>query len=314
MRVLVIGSEGNIGSKLTNHLRAQGHEVLRADIIQHFAPDYVQTDVVSLLDLYGAAYQFRPEAVYHLAAMVSRVTCEAAPHLTIDTNLSGTNNVAQLCKTTGAKMINFSTSEIYGNIGGMLSEDRLDVSPNNRYGLTKYIGEKIIEYEANNHNLKAVSVRPFMYYDEDETMGDHRSAMIRFAEVLVRKGRIVVHRNSRRSWMHMDDSVVALEKLLYLKDYHVINIGHPRVVDTEYIAQYMCEQLNINFNDHVDLIDLPSRMTLEKIPDLRRQKDLLDFEPSISVEQGIDRVLGKVQARLNGETRTHDIYGYANAQ
>lgn len=310
MKVLVIGSEGNIGTKLTVHLRKMGHEVLRADIIQHFAPDYVQTDIVSLLDLYDAVLKFRPDAIYHLAAMVSRVTCEAAPHLTIDTNLSGTNNVAQICKTLDAKMINFSTSEIYGNIGGLLSEDRPDIAPNNRYGLTKYIGEKIVEYEARNHNLRAVTVRPFMYYDEDETMGDHRSAMIRFAEVLTRGERIVVHRNSRRSWLHMDDSVVALEKLLYIEEYHAINIGHPQVVQTEYIAQYMCDRLKLDYERQVKLVDLPGRMTLEKIPDLRKQEELLNFEPTISVEQGIDRVLAKVRERVHMVTMTHDIYGY----
>lgn len=91
MKIIVIGSEGNIGTKLTNHLRKCDHEVLRADLIQHHADDYVQTDVVSLLDLYDAAYKFKPDVIYHLAAMVSRVTCEEAPHLTVDTNLAGTN-------------------------------------------------------------------------------------------------------------------------------------------------------------------------------------------------------------------------------
>lgn len=308
MKVIVIGSEGNIGEKLVAYLRTCGHEVLRADIIQHFAADYVQTDVVSLLDLYDAAIKFKPDAVYHLAAMVSRVTCEAAPHLTIDTNLGGTNNVAQMCKTLSARMINFSTSEIYGNIGGLLSEDRPDVQPNNRYGLTKYLGEKIVEYEVKNHNLKAISIRPFMYYDEDETMGDHRSAMIRFAEGLLQRKRITVHRNSKRSWMHMSDAVAALEKLLHLDGYHILNIGNPNVIETEYIAKYMCGKVGVDFNEYVELVDLPSRMTLVKIPDLTKQKTLMGFEPKVSIEEGMDRVLAKVKGRLGVETRAHDIY------
>ena len=117
MKVLVIGSEGNIGSVLVPYLKSCGHEVLRCDILQQWADDYIQTDIVSLNDLIEAAMNFRPDVVYHLAAMVSRVTCEQAPHMAIDTNLSGTNNVIQLCKMLNAKLINFSTSEIYGNIG-----------------------------------------------------------------------------------------------------------------------------------------------------------------------------------------------------
>jgi nucleoside-diphosphate-sugar epimerase len=308
MKILVIGSEGNIGVKLTQKLIKCGHEVLRADILQHFSPDYAQTDIVSMLDLYSAVDRFKPDVVYHLAAMVSRVTCEAAPHLTIDTNLSGTNNVAQLCKRIGAKMINFSTSEIYGNIGGILSEDRTDIEPNNRYGLTKYLGEKIVEYEVKYHNLKAVTARPFMYYDEDETLGDHRSAMIRFAEGLLNGDKIAVHKNSKRAWLHMDDAVVALEKLIYVDKYCAINIGYPKVVQTEYIAQYMCNKIGVDYRKMVDLVELPFQMTLEKIPDLTRQKKLLGFEPTISIEEGMDRVITKVKSRLTVDFRKHSIY------
>ena len=108
MKILVIGSEGNIGARLVEHLLKKGHQVLRSDIIQHFSRNYVQTDVTSMLDLVPEVYDFRPDVVYHLAAMVSRVTCEAAPALTVDTNISGTNNVAQICRSVGAKMVNFS--------------------------------------------------------------------------------------------------------------------------------------------------------------------------------------------------------------
>lgn len=136
MKIIVLGSEGNIGVPLVGYLKKCGHQVLRSDIISQWADDYVQTDITTLGDLYDAALSFRPQAIYHLAAMVSRVTCENAPHLTFDTNLSGTNNVAQLCKTLKARLINISTSEVYGNIGGVLNEDRLDIAPNNRYGLS----------------------------------------------------------------------------------------------------------------------------------------------------------------------------------
>ncbi len=298
MKILVIGSEGNIGQFLVAHLRKEGHEVLRSDIIQQWADDYVQTDAISMQDLYTAAHKFKPDAIYHLAAMVSRVTCEKAPHLTINTNLAGTNNVLQLCKDLNARLINFSTSEIYGNITGLLTEDRTDVNPNNRYGLSKLLAEKLVKYEVEQHGLQAVNIRPFMYYHETETRGDHRSAMIRFAEHLLKDEEIEVHKNSERAWLHMEDAVVALEKLLYLNGYHEINIGHPKVVSTEYIAKYMCEKLGKNYSKLVNEIDLPTRMTLVKLPDLRKQKELMGFEPKITVEMGIDRVLEEMKKQI----------------
>ena len=62
-----------------------------------------------------------------------------------------------------------------------MDEEISDPQPNNRYGLSKLLGEQLVEYEVRTNNLKAVSLRPFMMYDENEDLGDHRSAMIRFA-------------------------------------------------------------------------------------------------------------------------------------
>jgi nucleoside-diphosphate-sugar epimerase len=68
--------------------------------------------------------------------------------------------------------------------------------PNNRYGLTKLLGEQLVDYEVAQHGLRAVTLRPFMIYDENEDFGDHRSAMIRFAHDLARGRPIQVHRGS----------------------------------------------------------------------------------------------------------------------
>lgn len=301
MRILVIGSEGNIGRKLVPYLRSKGHTVLRSDIAQEYAPDYVKCDVNKIDDLWIPAMNFRPRAIYHMAALVSRVTSEKAAYLCIDTNISGTNNVCQLCHMVDAKMINFSTSEIYGNIGGVLEEERVDIDPNNRYGLSKWLAEGIVEYEVNNYGLKGVTVRPFMFYDEDETFGEHRSAMIRFAEALVKKEKIRVHRNTKRSWLHISDAVVALEKCLYVDHYEAINIGHPQVESMYSIAMTMCKKLDLDPDKYIVLEDMPDKMTNIKMPCIKKQRELLDFYPAISLNDGINRVLANVQERI-GDT------------
>lgn len=313
-----------MGRKLVPHLKKCGHQVIRADIVSRIADvygdaggfvtkdmtgleantggkllnDYAQHDVVSLLDLYKTALSFKPDVIYHMAAMVSRVTCDLAPHLAVDTNLSGTNNVAQLCLAIGAKMINFSTSEIYGNIGGVMDEERKDIDPNNYYGFTKYLAEKIVEYQVRHYGLKAVTIRPFMLYDEDEVMAANRSAIVKFAFYLLTDRKIKVHKGSKRSWLHVDDAVVLLEKLMYLDEYHLINIGHPRVVEMEYIAKYICQKLGKDPDKYLEYIDMPIATTLEKQADLKRQTELLKYEPKVDIEEGIDRVLERLKRRL----------------
>lgn len=290
MRVLVTGSEGNIGSKLVPYLKSCGHEVYCCDQVQDFKDNYSVINILSVGDLFKVFNKFKPEVVYHLAAMVSRVTCEDSPYLTVDTNLSGLNNIIQLCKSFEAKLIYFSTSEVYGNISGYLSENR-ECEPNNLYGLTKYLGEKLVEYELKD----AVIVRPFMFYDEDETQGDHRSAMIRFCYHLCRKEKITVHKGSKRSWMHISDGVKVLERLVYTMGFQVVNIGSGELINTEDLASAICKKLGLEYKDYVIEEPLPDKMTLEKVPDIRKQIEITGITPEIDINTGIWLVLNKIR-------------------
>ena len=298
MKILVTGSEGNIGTKLVPYLISCGHTVYCVDIKQKYGENYILADINHPLDIYDVAFKIMPDIIINLAAMVSRITCEKSAGITVDTNIGGMNNMLQIAKMIDAKFVYFSTSEIYGDIGGLLSEDRKDIAPNNRYGLTKYLGEKLVEYEVENYGLEAVTVRPFMFYDEDENFGENRSAMIRFAENLIVGNRIDVHVGAKRSWMHISDGVRVIEKALHLNSYEIINIGHPDVMSVKDVALKMCEILNLNYYDCVNEIQMPDKMTLEKIPDLTKQRELLGILPKVSFDDGIKKVIEVVKNRI----------------
>src|SRR5437016_1285666 len=174
-KALVIGSEGNIGVPLVRRLREDGYEVLETDIRPGTGGDYVMADINHPVDLLPA-FDWGPEIVFVLSAMVSRVTCEQAAGLAIATNLGGVNNVLQLARRANAMVVFFSTSEVYGPGCDPMDERDSNPRPNNRYGLSKLLGEQLVEYEVRTHGLRAVSLRPFMVYDENEDLGDHRSA------------------------------------------------------------------------------------------------------------------------------------------
>jgi nucleoside-diphosphate-sugar epimerase len=165
-KALVIGSEGNIGAPLVRHLRSAGVEVLESDIKPGWRDGYLMADINHPVDLMPA-FDWKPDAVFLLSAIVSRVTCEQASSLAISTNLGGVNNVLQLAKRTGSRVVFFSTSEVYGPECDPMDERVSDPKPNNRYGLSKLLGEQIVEYEVRTHGLKACVLRPFMVYDEE---------------------------------------------------------------------------------------------------------------------------------------------------
>jgi nucleoside-diphosphate-sugar epimerase len=295
-KALVIGSEGNIGAPLVRHLRAEGYDVLESDIRPGWRDGFIMADINQPIDLLPA-FDWGPEVVFLLSAMVSRVTCEQASSLAIATNLGGINNVLQLCKRVGARVVFFSTSEVYGPGCDPMDEAASTPRPNNRYGLSKLLGEQLVEYEVRTHGLAAVSLRPFMVYDEEEDLGDHRSAMIRFSSELAAGRPIEVHRGSARSWLHISDAVRAIEAAARVREYAVINIGHPDVTPMEQLAEKIRSELQVSPELIVER-ELPSRMTLVKRPTLDRQRELLGVAPRVSLEQGISLVCRRVQERL----------------
>lgn len=300
-KALVIGSEGNIGTPLVRHLRASGYDVLESDIRPGHRPSFVMADINHPVDLLPT-FDWHPDVVFLLSAMVSRVTCEQASSLAISTNLSGINNVLQLAKRTRSRVVFFSTSEVYGPACDPMDERDSHPRPNNRYGLSKLLGEQLVEYEARHHGLEAVVLRPFMIYDEDEDFGDHRSAMIRFTTDLALGRPIDVHRGAVRSWLHVTDAVRAIEGATRCREYAVINIGHPDVVPIEQLARMIQQRLGAD-ESLVQVREIPPQMTLRKRPLLDRMRDLLGVVPEVSLEEGVGRVCGRVLERLRAGER-----------
>jgi nucleoside-diphosphate-sugar epimerase len=294
-RALVIGSEGNIGVRLVEYLRLTGYEVLESDIRPAWREGYLMADINHPLDLLPA-FDWKPDVVFLLAAAVGRMTCEQAASLAITTNLAGIANVLQLCLRSNSMCVNFSTSEVYGPSCAIMDDTVAMPQPNNRYGLSKWLAEQLVEYEVRNHGLRAITLRPCMIYDELEAVGEHRSAMIRFASNLAQGRAINVHQGSARGWLHVTDACRAIEAAAHVPHYATINIGHPHIVPMLELARMIALELDV----HPSLIretELPPQMTLIKQPTLDRQRELLHVEPWIGLEEGVRRVCAQ-QRRL----------------
>lgn len=305
-KALVIGSEGNIGAPLVAHLRRSGYEVLECDHHPRWRENYLTADLTQPVDLLPA-FDWQPDVVFLLAALVGRMPCEQAGGLALSTNVAGINNVVQLCKRAKARCVFFSSSEVYGPDCDPMDEVHSVPRPNNRYALTKWLGEQLVEYEVRFEGLKAVTLRPCMIYHEHETVGEHRSAMIRFVANLAQGRPIEVHRGSARSWLHVADAVRAIEAAGRLDQYAVINIGHPDIIPMADLAEMIRAELKAS-PDLVITTDLPPQMTLVKRPTLDRQRTLLGFEPTIGIAEGIRRM-----CTAHGHAAPADVAGLPRA-
>jgi nucleoside-diphosphate-sugar epimerase len=285
-----------VGKPLVRYLESCGYEVLSTDIKPGWRSNYLMADINHPIDLMPA-FDWGPDVVFALSAVVSRVTCEQASGLAISTNLGGINNLIQMCKRVDARMVYVSTSEVYGPDLPVMDETMTDLHPNNRYGLSKLLGEKLVEYEVEHNDLKAVTLRPFMIYDENEDLGDHRSAMIRFVSNLVEGVPIEVHNGSARGWLHVSDAVRAVEAAARAEEYSVINIGHPDIVAIEDLAERIRTSLDAP-EELVEYVDLPVQMTSVKNPTLERMSEILGVTPLVGLDEGLDRVCERVKERL----------------
>lgn len=310
MRALVIGSKGNIGGPLVSHLRSAGYAVLESDIRPDLHSDYIVADINHPLDLLPA-FDWGPDVVFLLAGVVGRTTAEQAGSLALATNLAGINNVLQLCKRAECMCVCISSSEIYGPRCEVMDETAFP-QPANRYGLSKWLAEQVLEYEVRTSKLRGVTIRPCMVYDEMEDVGEHRSAMIRFAHNLACGSPIEVHRGSARSWLHVADAVRAIEAAAHLDRYAVINIGHPQVVPMSELAEMIRLELGAD-SRLIRSVPIPQQVTPVKSPSLERQRVLLGFEPRISLREGVKRVcavqrnLVASRARHNGAERPETV-------
>lgn len=295
-KALVIGAAGNLGKPLSRYLASIGYSVIESDIKPGYRKGYLTADINNPIDLLPAFDQ-QPDVVFLLAGIVGRVACEQAASLSIGTNLAGINNIIQLCKRSSSRLVYFSTSEVYGPECDPMDEALSDPQPNNRYGLEKLLGEKLVEYEVRMHGLKAATIRPCMIYSEDEDFGDHRSAMIRFAYRLAKGETIEVHRGSLRGWMHVSDLVRATERAAHVDEYMAINVGHPDIRPIEELAEMIRVRLGAPKNLVIEH-ELPPQMTSIKRPVLKRQAEVLGIQCKVSLEEGVDRLIARVNERL----------------
>ena len=158
-------------------------------------------------------------------------------------------------------------------------------------------GKAVAAQNARTHGLSAITLRPFMVYDENEEFGAHRSAMIRFAHGLAQGEPIEVHRGSARGWLHISDALTAIMAASALRDYTVINIGHSDVVATEGLALRLADELGAD-QSLIKVIEQPPRMTLIKNPSLQRMERVLGVRPAVDLAEGLQRVAAATHARL----------------
>jgi nucleoside-diphosphate-sugar epimerase len=197
-RVLVTGGAGAIGSNLAHELCARGNDVVVLDDLssgyRDLVPDVARFIQGSITDdaAIDAAFDPVPDYAIHAAALFANQNSVDHPQSDLLVNGLGLVKVLERCKALGVKKILFcSSSCVYGG-KAVMREDDIDLRPDTPYAITKWLGERYVQYWAHFHKLNAISVRLFNIYGPGERPGRYRNVIPNFFDLALRDEPLVI--------------------------------------------------------------------------------------------------------------------------
>ena len=296
---LIAGGAGFIGSHLTKYLLGKG---LRVIVWDNLITGYLRNleDVKDHKNFYfneldicvkdDVLIEEDLDYIFHLASPASPPKYFAHPHETIQVNTAGTDNLLRLAKLKNARIIFASTSEIYGDpLVSPQSESYWGnvnpIGPRSIYDEAKRLGETLCsQYYREGVNVGIVRI--FNTYGPlmDPFDGRVVSTFIRQA-LSGEKYSIQGTGEQTRSFCYVEDLVLGIELFSNLEIMGPINLGNPNEMKVLDLAKFISETLNTKtqFEFLSGLEDDPQR----RRPDISAAKSLLNWEPSIGLEEGV---------------------------
>ena len=301
MRVLVTGGAGFIGSHLCEKLLNLNHEVICVDNfytgsnknISHLE-DFEDFEVMRH-DVTFPLY-LEVDGIFNLACPASPVQYQKNPVQTFKTNVHGAINMLGLAKRTGARFLQASTSEVYGD--PEVSPQREDywghVNPigiRSCYDEGKRAAETLTMDYQRQFNVDTRIARIFNTYGPNMSKDDGR-VVSNFIVQALRNESLTVYGDGLqiRSFCFVSDLVEGLVKL-FLKEKvnEPINIGNPMPITMGQLAQEVIELTGSN--SQITYLPLPQDDPRQREPDISKAKSLLDWQPTVSRESGLEATI-----------------------
>ena len=305
MRILISGAAGFLGSHLCERLLCDGHEVIGMDNFVTGSPEnlahlanyqtfsFIRHDVSNFIFVPG-----KVDAVMHFASPASPNPASPygyvnLPIQTMKAGALGTHNTLGVARAHKARYLLASTSEIYG--------DPLEHPQRETYwGHVDPIGVRSVYDEAKRfaealttayhgyHKLNTAIVRIFNTYGPRMRLDDGR-VVPNFIQQALRGEPLTVYGDGMqtRSFCYVDDLVEGILRLLFSDEHRPVNIGNPAEISILEFAQVINEIVGnpagIIMKPASRLGDDPQR----RRPDITRARQLLGWEPRVSLHQGI---------------------------
>ena len=307
LNILVTGGLGAVGSHLVPELEKRGHRVFVADLRHHHnAPNYARCDVGEYRQVerlwrgggWPNGYTPKPQkfdVVYHLAAEFGRWNGEDYYENLWNTNAVGTKNILRMQEREGFKAIYFSSSEVYGDYDGVMSEDVMDkveIKQLNDYAMTKWVNEQQVLNSAQQFKTKSVRVRLFNTYGPGEYYSPYRSVICLFCYRALHNIPYTVYKGHKRTSTYIADMSRTLANIsTNFKANEVYNIGGTDFHDIETCSRLILKHLKKSDKKLVEYRDSEILTTKQKLVDCSKAIKDLRHRTTVTLEEGIKKTL-----------------------
>ena len=314
MKILVTGGAGFLGSHLCEKLLANGHEVVALDNlvtgsksnIAHLSSnskfEFIRHDVTFPVYL-------EVEGIFNLACPASPKKYQSDPVQTLKTSVHGAINLLGLAKRTKAKILQASTSEIYGDpkISPQTETYWGNVNPigiRSCYDEGKRAAETLFSDYHRQYNLDIRIARIFNTYGPKMSEDDGR-VVSNFIVQALNNHPITIYGdgNQTRSFCYVDDLISGLIKLFDQPGVTTpINLGNPVAINMKDLAN---EVISYTKSDSkIVFKDLPQDDPIDRLPDISNARKILNWEPLIDREVGLNKTIeyfkNILRAKSNG--------------
>ncbi|MDD4183628.1 MAG: SDR family NAD(P)-dependent oxidoreductase [Candidatus Omnitrophica bacterium] len=307
-RVLVTGAGGFIGSHLAEALVKKGYEVRAFVHYNSFNSwgwiDRIDEEIKNSLEIFNGDIQDPHgvrkamegcEMVFHLAALVGIPYSYRSPESYVDTNIKGTLNILQAAKELGIKkIIQTSTSEVYGTACRPSINEQHRINPQSPYAATKAAADFLTLAFYRSFNLPTVLMRPFNNY------GPRQSARAIIPTIITQilAGSKIIKIGSlypERDLVYVADTVRGFIGGAESKSAvgNIINIGTNSTVTIRALAGIIMKLMRVNKKIEIQKERVrPKGSEVERLKaDITKAKKIINWSPQYNLEQGLEKTI-----------------------
>ena len=300
MHFLVTGGAGFLGSALANRLHADGHRVSVLDDLSngeqhrlHADIEFTQGDIDNIPLLWSLLHDV--DCVYHLAARVSVAQSILHPRDYNRVNVGGTVSLMEAMRDTGVRRVVFTSSgAIYGQQPHLPVREIDPPHPDSPYAVSKWAAEQYVHTIGELWGLETVALRIFNAYGPNQSLPvSHAPVVPRFLQQTLTGGSVVLFGQGEqtRDFIYVDDVLEALVRTATADHINrrIINIGSGQ----ETSIRELVDQVSRVAGRQINLISNPSKPggVPRLVADISRARELLGFEPGISLQDGLRMTL-----------------------